>query len=556
MEYFCVHGPGQVVGLPVEHGDEYTFFIVDCYALSEHPSNNHMRYDSSFFSRPKGCDKSGLAARLALFEALGPCRFAGWAKGGEVYEDPWGLGFRYVYERGEPMGKAIKAPVIQCMATEVGQVGNVFETIWYNLGGADDYDDDMLPPLLGVPGISMNQEKVLLPKGGEIRVATASSAAKDGGRETFVIFDETHLYTTKELHRMYRTVTRNLRKRKKVDGTWYIETTTMFAPDEDSMAKKTYEQAELLKEGRLKVGRWRLLYDHRWGECRNLQDEAELRNALVEAYGDAMAWMELDSLVDDFYDLRNEAADSRRYFLNAKTSSSDAWIKEHEWVACKRPASRPLQPRDFIALGYDGSRRDDASALVAVRIPDMHMELLDCWEKPEDAGDDWQVDREAVDAAVNRAMKTYEVAGFYADPAGWQDYVDRWTNEFKDRVQVFASAKAPFEWWTNRDRPMVAALARFKDAILDQVIGFTPAEDRAPGSDEAKRTLTLTRHILNAKVAIRGRAGEIIEKEHHKSKKKIDAAMAATLALECAFDALAQGVKPRQAESYLPKRIR
>lgn len=175
--------------MPVEHGDEYTFFVVDCYTLSENPSNNHMNYDSAFFSRPKGCDKSGLAARLGLFEALGPCRFSGkWAKGGEVYEDPWGLGFRYVYSPGEPMGKSIKAPVIQCMATEVGQVSNVFQTIWYNLGGADDYDDDELPPLCGVPGIAMNQEKVLLPKGGEIRVATASGNAKDGGRETFVVF--------------------------------------------------------------------------------------------------------------------------------------------------------------------------------------------------------------------------------------------------------------------------------------------------------------------------------------------------------------------------------
>ena len=32
-------------------------------------------YDSAFLSRPKGCDKSGLAARFALFEGMGPCRF-------------------------------------------------------------------------------------------------------------------------------------------------------------------------------------------------------------------------------------------------------------------------------------------------------------------------------------------------------------------------------------------------------------------------------------------------------------------------------------------------
>jgi hypothetical protein len=368
---------------------------------------------------------------------------------------------------------------------------------------------------------------------------------------------------------MYRTVTRNLRKRKKIDGTWYLETTTMFAPDQDSMAQKTYEQAESLKEGRLKVGRWRLLYDHRWGECRNPNNEEELRTALTEAYGDAMAWMDLDGLVDEFHDLRNEVADSRRYFLNARTSSSDAWIKEHEWAACKRPTSRPLQPGDFVALGFDGSRRDDATALVAVRIypggpilqgqpvqPDMHIELLGLWEKPDDAGEDWAVDREAVDAAVYRAMKTYKVAGMYADPAGWQDYVDRWTNQWGEKMLVRASQKAPMEWWTGRDRPMVAALERFKEAILDQVVGFTPAEDRAPGSDEAKRTLALTRHVLNAKAAVRGRVGIVIQKDHHKSKRKIDAAMASTLALECAFDALAQNVKPDVDERFVPRRLR
>ena len=359
-----------------------------------------------------------------------------------------------------------------------------------------------------------------------------------------------------------------MRKRKKVDGTWYLETTTMFAPDQDSMAQKTYEQAELLKEGRLKVGRWRLLYDHRWGECRDPSNEQQLRQALAEAYGDAMAWMDVDGLVDDFYDLRNEVADSRRYFLNARTSSADAWIKEHEWAACKRPAARPLQPGDFVALGFDGSRRGDATALVAVRIypgnpvpgkpveADMHIELLGCWEKPDDAGDDWQVDREAVDAAVFKAMKTYRVAGLYADPAGWQDYVDRWASQWGDAMQVRASAKAPMEWWTNRDKPMVSALERFRDAILDQAVGYTPAEDRAPGSDEYKRAMTLKRHVLNAKAAVRGRVGIIIEKEHTKSKRKIDAAMAATLAVECAFDALAQGVKPLVDNRYVPKRLR
>jgi len=81
--------------------------------------------------------------------------------------------------------------------------------------------------------------RVLLPGGGEITPSTASSSAKDGGKETFAVFDESGLMDTPELRRMYAVVTRNLRKRKKAAGTWYLETTTMFAPGRDSVAEAT-----------------------------------------------------------------------------------------------------------------------------------------------------------------------------------------------------------------------------------------------------------------------------------------------------------------------------
>lgn len=131
MEYFVVHGPGDVQGEPVRHGDEYTGFVVDCYAVDD--DEGRLLYDSAFFSRPKGCDKSGIGARIGLFEALGPARFAGWAEGGEVYRDPRGLGFEYVYEPGEPMGRPVKVPYLRIMATEEGQTGNVYDTIYFNL---------------------------------------------------------------------------------------------------------------------------------------------------------------------------------------------------------------------------------------------------------------------------------------------------------------------------------------------------------------------------------------------------------------------------------------
>jgi hypothetical protein len=539
MEYFVVHGPGDVQGEPVRHGDEYGGFVMDCYAVDD---EGRLRYDSAFFSRPKGCDKSGLGARIGLFEAFGPCRFDGWAEGGEVYEDPWGLGFRYEYVAGEPMGRPVRVPYLRIMATEEGQTGNVYDTIYFNL-------TDEASRLSQIPGVDPGLTKINLPDGGEITPSTASSSSKDGGKETWVCFDETHLYNTPELRRMYATVTRNLRKRKKGAGTWYLETTTMFAPGQDSVAERTYEEAEAIREGKKKRGRARLLYDHRYGVCKNLKDEQELRAALIDSYGDAMEWMDLETLVDDFYDLRNDSADGKRYFLNSRTSSSDSWMDPDTWEVCRRPEQ--LQPGDLVTLGFDGSIRDDATALVACRVLDGHLQLLGVWEKPEGhEGEGWQVDRESVDGAVARAFDRYEVCGFYCDPPHWQDYVDKWTSDFSEGLQISAVQSRPLEWWTNRPTAMERALDRFVEAVDDKALSFAGTEKADDDESEwSKLGTTLTRHVVNAKRRPMGRNHMGIGKEHPKSPKKIDAAMAAVLAYECRADAVAAGITKRKKRS-------
>lgn len=531
MEYFTLHGRGDVRGEEVVHGDEMTLFVVDCYAVGESSQNNHLLYDSAFFSRPKGCDKSGLGARFALFEGLGPCRFGGWAEGGEVYEDPWGLGFRYEYSPGEPMGVHVNNPYIRIMATEEGQTGNVYDSIYFNLTDED-------AKLSAVPGLDVGVGKVMLPDGGEITPSTASSASKDGGLETFVCFDETHLYTTPELHRMYGTVKRNSVKRKRTAGTWYLETTTMFAPGEESIAELTYAQAEALRKA-VEAGRdrqIRLLYDHRWGECKDLTDEPALRAALVEAFGDAIAWQDLDSLVETFRDIRNSVEDSRRYFLNARTAAGNAWITPADWAACE-DSGKSIRLGERVTLGFDGSVNEDSTALVACRLSDGHLALLGCWEKPdgpESVG--WRVPRLEVDAAVAQAFKSYDVIGFYADPALWQDYVDTWTAEYEERLLVSATQKHPVEWWTNRPTAMVAALERFETSVRGELLTHDGGA-------------TLTAHVLHARRQV-SRAGVQIRKETKDSPLKIDAAMAATLAYECRSDAVAQKIATEPEEMF------
>jgi hypothetical protein len=98
---------------------------------------------------------------------------------------------------------------------------------------------------------------------------------------------------------MYATVTRNLVKlRGTASAPWHIETTTMFAPGEDSVAETTFRSAELIRTDKKRRGRIRMLYDHRWGECPDLTDEAQLAEAIRDAFGEAIEWNDIPSIID------------------------------------------------------------------------------------------------------------------------------------------------------------------------------------------------------------------------------------------------------------------
>lgn len=352
---------------------------------------------------------------------------------------------------------------------------------------------------------------------------------------------------------MRNVVIGNLWKRKRGAGTWMLETTTMFAPGENSAAEQTFAEAEALESGKKKRGSHRLYYDHRWGDVPDLSDEVQLRIGIREAYGDALAWMDEDSLVETVFDTRTAPTRVRRYILNAQVAAQDAWIAPHEWDACG-DATKELKRGDTVVLGADGALRDDSTALVACRLDDGHMELIGVWEKPDGPdGEEWQVDREAVDARVAWAMEHFDVIGMYMDPPHWADYLDRFQAEWGEQMQVRATQKRPMEWWTNRPTQMVQALERFLEAVQERRLSFTPADDRI--GEERERARIFRTHALNAR-RNPTRAGLQIRKEYPKSPKKIDGIVAAVLSWECRNDAIAGGAGPTTPDFYVPRRIR
>jgi hypothetical protein len=293
-----------------------------------------------------------------------------------------------------------------------------------------------------------------------------------------------------------------------------------------------------------------MLFDHREapGDTEP-SDEASLREGLAYTYGDSAdvngGWVALDRIVAEFWDPDTEPQDARRYYLNQITHATDSWLSSPEWTA-RLNVERIVADGEAITVGFDGSTgrrkgKADATALIGVTLTDGHMFELGVWEQPSGpAGIDWEVPISQVEAAVRTTFASYNVVGFYADPAGWSEHVASWSATYGAKLKVKASNDHPVSWKTNRMGLVVEALEQLHGAIVQGEMTHSGESD-------------LTRHMLNARRR-QSRSGIFIAKEFPDSVNKIDSAYAGMLAWRARLDALAKGVKTGPA--FIPRRIR
>lgn len=346
IEHFLVHGPGDVQGQPIDLDDEFATFILKGYEVDGRGSRKVRR---AFLSRSKGRSKSGLAAMIECFEALGECRFDHWAEPGEVSD--WG----YQYDAGEPVGRPLTYVEILNVATEESQAGNTYDAVYYMLNA-----ETCSPELLAKFGkLDVGLTRINLPnRRGFIEPVTASNESKDGGKSTFIVADETHLWIPPvngkfKLGKMHQTMVRNLLKRKVASG-WMLETSTMYADGEGSVAEGTHSYAKAMAASGRKDGK--LLFDHRQASMEwDLSKRSERIKALREAYGPAAAWMDLQAIADYWDDPQASEADFRRFWLNQPVPLVEApQLVMPNWPNCR--TSRELPSPECLAVAHDIDR--------------------------------------------------------------------------------------------------------------------------------------------------------------------------------------------------------
>jgi len=448
-KYLC-HGPGDIQGEPLVWDEEFCQIILDCYRIFPKGHEQEGRRVVSYFgiSMPKGRAKSEFAGALVCAELLGPVRFDGWDA------------------NGDPVGKPVTYPFIRPLATEEGQTGNTYGNVQTML----EHARELFPSEWGFSQLDIGSTRTLIGKGGrlgEVRPSTAGAASKDGGKESFAVVDEPHLYYLPELRQMHAMVRRNTRKRK-IAQPWMLATTTMFQPGQHSVAEDLYDEAEKLMEQQKRS--FGFCWHHREGVMTesNWDDDVAQLASLKEAYGPAAEWMDLAGMIE--HEIRapgSVKAENARYFHNLRWKGDQRAIDPEKWDALAAPNLNPLGG-EFIAIGFDGSDRgehaDDTVLVGWVLTEKPHLFLINAWKRPEFAGRDYRVPREEIREKVTELREQFEVRRFACDPPGWREEIDSWEKEFGERF----GEPVVVEVLTNRPTRMGPAIDRFLEAIDEQ----------------------------------------------------------------------------------------
>ena len=504
---------------PIDNPEPWRFtneqlrFLLWWYAVD---AQGRFVYRYGVLQRLKGWGKDPFLAVISLVEMCGPSRFSHWD------------------EEGQPVGAPHPAAWVQVAAVAVSQTRNTMT---------------MFPLLMSEHFKAEYQveasQEIIRANGGRVRIeaVTSSYRALEGGRSTFVLLNETqHWVAGNQGIKMYETIDGNTTK----GGNRYLAITNAYLPGEDSVAERMRMAYVDILEGR--APDFGSLYDTLEAPPKTGLDPDSLRMAIPLIRGDAW-WINPDDVIASVMKSDIAPSRSRRMWLNQVVADEDALYEESDWDELYRPGAH-LLPGDRVVLGFDGGLKDDATALVAIRVSDGLVQALLVEERPQDWGvrdkdaPRWEVNRELVDAAIHAAFKEYDVVAFFSDVALWESYVSDWSAAYGPRLKVRAGESNAIAWDMRSSHRAAKGNELFMRVVLDRKIIHG-------GARASKLNLALRRHMLNAR-RHETTQGLSFRKESKDSPKKVDG-YAALVAAYSALDAYRQRGKhdkPRANQAW------
>lgn len=526
LEERCVHGPGDLKGQAYTLDDEKRALIYRMYEVYPrgHARAGKRRFKRVALSLRKGVAKTELAGAIAYVELHpeGPVRTDGFRRQGSTWM---------------PVGRPVTDPYIPMIAYTEEQTEDLAYAalrMMCEMGPDSDLFDSGQDRIFRLDELGRADGKASA-------LATAPDA-RDGARTTFQHFDETHRLVLPRQKETHTTMLQNIPKRPIADP-WSLETTTTYTPGEGSVAQDTHEEAEEAVRHPRKADPT-FFFFHREAtprEDENLADRKQLRAAIVEASGPsiAKAWEDFAGQVEGIAGLYKKAVQNgevdyfERVWLNRRRSSSRLAFNAIRWA--ELAVSRGIPFGDAITLGFDGSRWNDCTVLVATHFLTGWQWPVGIWHPANYEGH--EIPRSEVTATGDDAFERFSVVRLYGDPAqGWTEVLADWSSRYgKQKV---------YEFFTDS-----RGMRRTADAMRDYSQAMR-AGDVTHSGDKV-----FAEHIGNAQKRFLNLLDEegqrlwIIQKERQDSPFKIDAAMAGGLSWTARLDALAagEGAPPQQA---------
>ena len=346
--------------------------------------------------------------------------------------------------------------------------------------------------------LTVYKDTIHNPKTGSVYRALSSDAfSKEGLNPTLVCFDELHAQPNRELFDVM-----SLAMGARIEPMLVAITTAGVKSDnsgKDSICFSLYEYGKRIANGEVDDP----TFFFAWWEANNDGD-----------YRDVSAWREanpgFDDIVaaDDFASaiLRTPEAEFKTKRLNIWTSTSDTWLPHGAWDVLSIP--REIPDGTDVVLGFDGSFNGDCTAIVAVSVEEVpHIMPVAVWEKPDEADASWQIPVLEVEDAIRAAATRWQVLEIACDPY-------RWARTF----QILDDEGLPVVTFPQTASRMTPATTRFFESVVNSTLTH---------NGDAR----LARHIANAQLRTDNR-GSRLAKEAKGSKRRIDLAVSAVMALE------------------------
>jgi phage terminase large subunit-like protein len=354
--------------------------------------------------------------------------------------------------------------------------------------------------------------------GSVYRVLSAESYSKEGLSPTAVWADEIHAMQNRELWDVMSLAMGARGSKSHMVGI----TTSGTRSDQtgnDSIAYSLYQYGKKLAAQEVEDDTFFMA----WWEAAESADHraVETWQEANPGYGDICAAEDFVSAVRT-----TPEAEFRTKRCNQWVNTKAAWLPAGAWEGVAQEFE--LQPDDEYILGFDGSWKNDSTAVVGVILPRTEDDVYRAfrvahWEKDFALDDDsWIVDKGLVaKTVIDFFFQNPNCREIVCDPTYWQDEMFQWSE-----------AGLAVTEYPNTVSRTVPATAKLYEAIMNGKL--------VHNGDGA-----LTRHMDNCILKIDSNRGARITKDYRNPRLKIDLAIALLMAYDRASARLEAEITPQ-----------